>query len=220
MRRACWLNLPKDLLDISDFPFIYGTDLNLKGITMEGPEVPTEHLHEHINEHAHGAKVRWVMGVALTSALLAALAAVSALMAGHHVNEAMIDQIRSSDQWNFYQAKGVKASVLGSKLELLQGLGKEVKEKDTEKLDQYKKDQEGIKEKAEEMEKSSEHHLKTHVVFAAAVTMYQVAIAVGAISVLTNKRKFWTVSLGFGALGLVAMIVAILVSARIIAPFF
>jgi hypothetical protein len=187
---------------------------------MEGPEVPTEHLIEHIHEHAHGAKVRWVMGVALTSALLAALAAVSALMAGHHVNEAMIDQIRSSDQWALYQAKGVKSAVLGSKLELLEGLGKEVKEKDKEKMTAYKEEQKEIMENAEKLEKSSEHHLKTHVVFAAAVTMYQVAIAVGAISVLAHRRKYWTVSLGFGALGLVAMIVAILVSVGTIRPFF
>src|SRR5438046_7528768 len=117
---------------------------------MEAPEVPTEHLHEHIQEHAHGTKIKWVMGVALSSALLAALAAVAALMAGHHVNEAMIEQIRSSDQWNFYQAKGVKAAVLGSKLELLQGLEKTPSPKDKEKLAEYKKEQEEIKAHAEE----------------------------------------------------------------------
>src|SRR6266404_3178985 len=105
---------------------------------MEAPEVPTEHLHEHIHEqaHGHGPKIKWVMGVALSSALLAALAAVSSLMAGHHVNEAMIDQIRSSDQWSFYQAKGVKAAVLSSKLELLQDFQKPVSSKDRDKLAQ------------------------------------------------------------------------------------
>jgi Domain of unknown function (DUF4337) len=179
---------------------------------MEAPEVPTEHLHEHIHEHAHaqGGKVKWVMGVALSSALLAAMAAVAALMAGHHVNEAMIEQIRSSDQWNYYQAKGVKAAVLGSKLELLQGLEKEPSEKDKEKLSEYKKEQEEIQHKAKEMQESSEKHLHTHVTFAAAVTFFQVAICVGATSVLTHKRQFWYVSLVFGLGGLAAMIKALL----------
>jgi hypothetical protein len=177
---------------------------------MEAPEVPTEHLHEHIHEHAHGTKIKWVMGVALSSALLAALAAVAALMAGHHVNEAMIEQIRSSDQWNYYQAKGVKSAVLGSKLELLQGLDKTPSDKDREKLSEYKKEQEEIKKKAEEMEEASHHHLKAHVVFARAVTLFQVAIAIGAISVLTHKRTFWYVSLVFGAIGLLFMIQALL----------
>jgi hypothetical protein len=177
---------------------------------MEAPEVPTEHLHEHIHEQAHGTRIKWVMGVALSSALLAALAAVAALMAGHHVNEAMIEQIRSSDQWNYYQAKGVKSAVLGSKLELLQGLDKTPSEKDREKLSDYKKEQEEIKKKAEEMEKASHHHLETHVVFARAVTLFQVAIAIGAISVLTHKRTFWYVSLVFGAIGMLFMIQALL----------
>jgi hypothetical protein len=33
------------------------------------------------------------------------------------------------------------------------------------------------------------------------VTMFQVAIAVGAISVLTRRRNFWFASLAFGAVG-------------------
>jgi hypothetical protein len=184
----------------------------IKTMPMEAPEVPTEHLHEHIQEHAHGPahgagpKFKWVMGVALSSALLAALAAVSSLMAGHHVNEAMIDQIRSSDKWNYYQAKGVKANVLSSKLELLQALEKTPSASDKEKVAEYKKDQDKIKDEADEMEKSSEHHLQTHVVFAKAVTLFQVAIAIGAISVLAHKRPFWYVSIVFGFVGLYFMI--------------
>jgi Domain of unknown function (DUF4337) len=175
---------------------------------MEAPEVPTEHLHEHIQEHAqsHGPKFKWVMGVALSSALLAVMAALASLMAGHHVNEAMIDQIRSSDQWNYYQAKGIKAAVLSSKLELLNSLEKTPSAADHDKVAKYEKDQEKIKEVADEKEKSSEHHLQTHVVFAKAVTLFQVAIAIGAISVLAHKRQFWFVSIVVGVAGLFFLI--------------
>jgi hypothetical protein len=181
---------------------------------MEAPEVPTEHLHEHMQEHAehsaesHGqrSKASWVMGAALSSAILAALAAVASLLAGHHVNEAMIDQLRASDQWNYYQAKGVKAAVLATKLELLDGLQKPAAKKDKEKLAQYSEEQKEIKEKAEELEKSADAHLHTHVVFARGVTLFQVSIAVAAVSVLTQKRSFWFVSMAFGAIGLVFLI--------------
>ena len=78
---------------------------------MEAPEVPTEHLQEHIEHEAHGGPP-WVMGVALSSAIIAALAAVASLLAGANANEAMIDQMKAADQWNYYQAKGVKANVL------------------------------------------------------------------------------------------------------------
>lgn len=52
-------------------------------------EVPTEHLHEHIEHMAHHSGEKWLVFVALSSALLAVLAATSALLAGHHANEAI-----------------------------------------------------------------------------------------------------------------------------------
>jgi hypothetical protein len=168
---------------------------------MEEIEVPTEHLHEQIHEHAHQSKESWTMGVALSSALLAGFAAVSALLAGHHANEAMVEQIHASDQWSYYQAKGIKAAVLGVKLDLLKALGKEATEKEQEKLVGYKSEQEEIAKGAREKEHVSESHLGHHVIFARGVTMFQVAIAIAAISVLTRRRRFWYVALCFGAIG-------------------
>lgn len=178
---------------------------------MEAPEVPTEHLHEEMHHHAthgsHGAhsappKPSWTMGVALSSALLAGLAAVCALLAGHHANEAMIEQIQSSDRWAFFQAKGIKAAVLGSKIELLEAEGKPVSPKDRDKIAEYKKEQDQISAEAKEKEHRSESHLHKHVILARGVTFFQIAIAVGAIAALTSRKPFWFVSLGFGAIGL------------------
>lgn len=178
---------------------------------MEAPEVPTEHLHEEIHHHAAHAKSRWTMGVALSSALLAGLAAVCSLLAGHHANEAMIDQIKSSDQWAFYQAKGIKAAVLGSKLELLEAEGKPIAKSDHEKLAEYKKEQEEIQAEAKEKQAGSESHLHQHVIFARGVTFFQIAIAIGAISVLVNQRRFWIVSLLLGVVGVVFLAQGLLV---------
>lgn len=141
------------------------------------------------------------MGVALSSALLAGLAAVCSLLAGHHANEAMIEQIQSSDQWAFFQAKGIKAAVLGSKIELLEAEGKTVSEKDRQKIADYKKEQDDIAHEAKHKQEEAEGHLHRHVVFARGVTLFQIAIAVGAIAALTSRPSFWFVSLGFGAVG-------------------
>jgi alkaline phosphatase len=168
---------------------------------MEAPEVPLEQTQEHINEHAHGSRVSWVLGVALTSALLAAFAAVSSLMAGHHANEAMMEQMQSSDQWAFYQAKGIKAGVLTAKADILRALGKEISKADEKKMEQYKDDQEKIQEEAKQKQEESEAHLHTHVILARSVTMFQVGIAISAISVLTKRRRFWYVGIAFGVIG-------------------
>lgn len=166
-------------------------------------EVPTEHLHEDMEYEAHHSGEKWIVFVALSSALLAVFAATSALLAGHHANEAMIEQIQSSDQWAFYQAKGTKAAILESKMELLGSLGKEVSEKDRERLKDYKVEQNEIRDKAKEKQASSESHLKHHDALAKSVTIFQVAIALGAISALTKKKLLWFGSLVFGISGLV-----------------
>jgi hypothetical protein len=173
---------------------------------MEEIEVPTEHLLEHLHHQAEHSGERWVTGVALSSALLAVFAAVSALLAGHHANEAMTKRIEASDSWSYYQAKGIKASVLSGKLELLTALGKPVADKDREKVSEYKHDQDEISEKAKKLEESSENHLQQHMVFSRAVTLFQVAIGIAAIAALTRRRKYWWVGLAFGTVGLFFLI--------------
>jgi hypothetical protein len=169
---------------------------------MEDPEVPTEHLHEEIHHHAEHSREKWVLGVALSSALLAGLAAVSSLMAGHHANEAMMSQIESSDQWSYYQSKGIKETALSSKVEILDALGKPGSPADKAKVTQYEHDKEEIAKKADDLEKDAQLHLRTHEVLASSVTMFQIAIAVGAIAVLIRRRGFWLASLVVGVAGI------------------
>ena len=166
-------------------------------------EVPTEKLHEFIEERAEEAKGKWIFLVALSTAILAVFAALCSLMAGYHANEALIEQIQASDQWAYYQAKGIKAAVLESKIETLQALGKQTSATDEERDKGYKEDQKEIQEKAGEKEKSSSIHLKAHNILAKAVTVFQIAIAVSAISVLTRRKWLWY---GSGVLGLIGLI--------------
>ena len=74
-------------------------------------EIPTEHLHEEIQEKAEEQREKWTLYVALSTALMAVLAAVAGLLAGHHANEALIERVKASDQWNFYQAKNLKQEI-------------------------------------------------------------------------------------------------------------
>jgi hypothetical protein len=177
---------------------------------MEAPEVPTEHLHEHMEHHAKHSVERWILGVALSSALLAALAAVGSLQAGHHANEAMICQIEAANKWSYFQSKSIKESQLKSKLEILEALGKPDQPADKKKLEEYKSDKEKIQSEAEEKEKEATHELKTHQIFAKSVTLFQIAISIGAIAVLTKRPRFWYLSLGLGVTGLVFFIQAFL----------
>ena len=163
---------------------------------MEEIEIPTEHLHETIHEKVEealkGKEGGWNMYVAISTALIAVLAAISGLMAGHHSNEALIQQVKASDQWAYYQAKGIKAEI--------KSINKNDPQ-DKESYERYKREQETIKEKAESFEKESEAHLAHHVLLARSVTLFQIAIAISAIAILTKRKPLWFGSLLIAGIG-------------------
>jgi len=164
---------------------------------MEEAEVPLEHVQDQVQEGAEHASAAWISWVALSTALLAVLAAIAGLLSGKHANEAMINRIEASDQWSYYQAKSIKAAVLDAKL----ALSATSSGTDKETIARYQGEESPIKEEAERKELDAKTNFHRHEVYAGAVTMFQIAIAIAAISILTKKRRFWIVSLLFGGAG-------------------
>ena len=171
---------------------------------MEESEVPLEHLHEQTHETAKHSGEKWISGVALSTAILAVLAAIASLLSGEHANESMINQIEASSQWSYYQAKSIKAAVLDAKIAFTGAPDAS----DQSKRARYEKEQQEIKSEAEHREAAAKSFFHKHEVFARGVTMFQIAIAIAAISALTKKRSFWVVSLVFGALGCAFLLLA------------
>jgi hypothetical protein len=174
------------------------------------PEQAQEDMHHHAS---HGGEP-WIARVALTSALIAAFAAVSSMLAAHHANEANILQLRASDKWNEYQAKKQKSLTVAKSNEVLEKLaaliGGEkaaaatlVSDEDREYLKRHTEEEKELMSEARDFEAESKQHMHRHHPLAMAVTMFQVAIAVSAIAVLSKRPPFWYVSLGFGMAGLV-----------------
>jgi hypothetical protein len=164
---------------------------------MEEAEVPLEHCHELISEHAEQSGESWISGVALSTAILAVLAAIAGLLAGTRANEAMLAQIESSDQWAYYQAKGIKAAVLDAKMTLTGAPDP----KDTAKAAKYQEEQADIQQEAKAREQEAKGSFHQHEIFAHGVTLFQIAIAVAAISALTRRRRYWLLSMALGVVG-------------------
>ena len=144
--------------------------------------------------------------VSLTMAILAVMVATCTLLGHRAHTEEILLQTRATDQWSYYQSKSIKETSLTSKTEVLEALGKPIPGSDQEKIAQYQREKEQIEKKAEELEKQAQIHLRTHEVLASSVTMFQIAIAVGAISVLIRSRVFWLASLAVGLVGIVFFI--------------
>jgi hypothetical protein len=187
----------------------------------EEPEVDTDKLRETVDEEMEKEGGALLRRVALTTALLAAFAAVAALQAGDTVNEALVLkteatqlQAEASDQWAYYQAKGVKAAIAEESSSLRYAAGSTASTGAAERVARYTKEQADIQRAAQAKERErdarsaeADHLLHRHHGFANAVALFQVAIALGAVAALTRTRIVWGGSLLLGAAG-VALFVA------------
>jgi hypothetical protein len=191
----------------------------------EGPEVETEKLREAIHEELEHEGGAFLKQIAVTTAILAALAAVAALRAGATVNEALVLkteatqlQAEASDQWAYYQAKGLKAAVQEGTQASWVALGKAPPAEYREKQQRYAEEQKEIMAKAQEFERrrderthESDRLLHQHHRLAMAVALFQVAIALGAVAALTRNRLVWIGSLFLGLGGLTVAVLSMLV---------
>jgi len=178
-------------------------------------EVDTDKLRETIDEEIEKEGGSLLLTIALTTALFAAVSAIVSLEAGGTVNEALelkteAARLQSvaSDQWAYYQAKGVKAAVAEASRNAWLAADKAPPEELKKNEERYADEQREISLKAKEFEKQrdeksneADHLMHRHHFFAYAVALLQVAIALGAVAALTRRRPAWWGSALLGVIG-------------------
>lgn len=181
----------------------------------EEVDIDTDKIDEQIKEELEREGGRLLKAIALTTALLAALAAVAALRAGGTVNEALVLkteatrlQAEASDQWAAYQAKGIKSALQRETGALLIAQGKQPPPSYAAEQQRYAREQaelEGVAraKERERDEKSFEADelLHRHHRYADGVALFQVAIALGAVAALARYRLVWLLSILLGLSG-------------------
>lgn len=158
----------------------------------------------------------WTKYVSLSLIFLAVLAAVATQRgAGYssatmkQLNEATFNQAEASDQWAFYQAKGIKQSLYELERERLaasdaKGL--------TARVDRYEKEKQAIAAAAKALEAKRDLARAAATLAASggremglATSVFQIAIALGGITLVVKKRWLWYASLLTGALAVAQM---------------
>jgi hypothetical protein len=188
----------------------------------EAPEANVESLRDQIDEEIERKGEdggRMIRLVALSTAILAALAAIASLKAGATVNEALVLkteatqlQAQASDQWTYYQAKGIKGAIAASTVATWHAAGKTPPAAAESAVVRYAAEQKAIMDSA----RATEHERDTrseeadvllhqHHGFAYAVAFFQIAIALGAVSALTRSRPVLGLSILGGVVGIVLM---------------
>ena len=188
--------------------------------TNELRETLHELQEERVEREAEEKRDAWIRWIALTTAGLAVVAALASLQSGALVNEAVIAkqdatifQGKASDEWAYYQAKGIKSLVSSSVADALLEMGKngrvssgmsgDARRYKTEQIDLSNKAKE-LEKKRDEAEEETNRLLARHHLFAYSVTLTQIAIALSAIAALTRRKYIWYLSLvaGLGGTGL------------------
>jgi hypothetical protein len=187
-------------------------------------EIDTDKLREAIADEVERESSNLLRTIALSTALFAALAAITSLQAGSTVNEALVLkteaavlQAKASDGWAYYQTRGLKAVLARNALQPWTALGKTPPENLAAEEGRNLQAQRGLKLQAEAFErerdiKSAEADklLQQHHHFAQSVALLQVGIALGAVAALTRKRPAWWASLALGLGGSVLFVYALL----------
>ncbi|HEX9503711.1 MAG TPA: DUF4337 domain-containing protein [Patescibacteria group bacterium] len=181
-------------------------------VYMEEEITPLE-VKEEI-EKAADFQGSWSKYLALTTAVIAVLSAIAALQSGNFADRALLEknnavlfQSKASDQWNYYQAKGVKKNVA----EGFAGQTPDAKVK--QQIDKYAQEQKAIQQQAQTFEEQvknssekSDHLFEKHHTIAFGVTLFQIAVALSAMSALMRRKSLWYLSI-LSAIGGVSLLV-------------
>jgi len=183
-----------------------------------GEHRTSEHQDAEHQGGAEGSK-SWTRFVALSTAILAVVAAIGALQSGLLVNEALLQKneqvsrlTQASDAWNYYQAEGLKSLIYQTAAQV-QPPASPVAQSDLAQSKHYlakqaqlKQQAEGLVAQSEGSSRKAEQFLSRHHIFAFSVSLCQIAIALSAVAALTQRRRIWIVGLVAGAVGTVLLL--------------
>lgn len=165
----------------------------------------------------------WTKYVSLSMICLAVLAAIATQRgAGYssttmkQLNEATFNQAEASDQWAFYQAKGIKQGLYElerDRTTAAPALPSRVLTELTAKVARYDGERKAIAQEAKEFEvkrdlardlaSSAADHGRD---MGLATTFFQIAIAIGGVCLVVKKRWLWYSSMAIGALAVMQLL--------------
>ena len=167
---------------------------------------------------AEEPKEKWLNYLALTTVILAVCATLSTFKGAGYSTRAVLSQSQATNQWAYYQAKGIKgylyeiqkeALELEFKKDKIRG-AKTLQEEYEKKIDLYAQkikkyygEKAEISKEAKRLETFRDDAQKHSGVFGLAVIFLQIAILLSSIAALMKKKVVWVIGVGAGAVGVV-----------------
>jgi hypothetical protein len=179
-------------------------------------------------EAPEGASHWLVPAVAITVAVLAVLAAYASFAGGKAVHDSLASlteagllQSQASDQWAFYQAKGIKRHVFEVQRDVLRLGGApssaalaaryngEVSRYAADQ-DKISKDAQALERRRDEARRGAERYDALHESFGRSVALFQVGIVLCSVAAIVRRTPLWYGGMAAGAAGAVLLLQALL----------
>ena len=163
---------------------------------------------------ADDKKEPWLNLLALTTVILAVCATLATFKGGGFSTKTVLNQAMASDQWAYYQAKGIKGNLyeveamrLKRELEFAPKATVPILEKSLaeveKKVAKYDGEKADIFKKATAFEEAKADAQKHGAPFGLAVIFLQIAILLSSIAALMKKQPVYWAGLAVGILGVV-----------------
>lgn len=171
---------------------------------------------QELKEHAeHGAHEATMRPVAFTMSVLAVLVAVTTVLGHRTHTEAVLNQNRATDQWNYYQAHKIRANDTALAADLL-GVLKAADQDGAAKIAQKYADHEkkwagNLKEEQQQAEATERKVAQAEARadrFDLAEALLEIGLVITSVTLLTRSRVYWLLGLVFSALGIASAITA------------
>ena len=193
---------------------------------MEASDAAEQILELNEEDGGKSADDRFRSRAALSIAFMAMLLAITSLGGGNAAEDIMNYNIQASDTWAFYQAKTIRktstelaADELENQLLISQNLAPEQRQALEKKVADYRATAaryesepdkgEGRKElsqKAQELTKQRDRAMQQDPNFDFAEALFQIAIVLASVAILSSKRLILTISIITGTVALVLML--------------
>ncbi len=160
----------------------------------------------------------WLNYLALTTVIFAVCATLSTFKGGGFSTRSVISQAQASDEWAYFQAKGIKSYIYQVQvekleldlIELQQGSNQKLSSTYAEKIadykrkiEKYEKEKTEAQVKAKQLESVRDEAQIHSKAFGMAVIYLQIAILLSSIAGLLKKKVVWLAGTLAGLVGMI-----------------
>ena len=160
----------------------------------------------------------WLNYLALTTVIFAVCATLSTFKGGGFSTRSVISQAQASDEWAYFQAKGIKSYIYQVQvdkleldlIELQQGSNQKLASTYAEKIadykskiEKYEKEKSEAQVKAKQLESVRDEAQIHSKAFGMAVIYLQIAILLSSIAGLLKKKAVWLAGTLAGLVGMI-----------------